>query len=213
MTRLSLTVGCLAFALCLRASDTDAEWQGLGTVERSNTYTIVLRDGTCQRGKIQKVEPEKLTLESGNTVMRSDIVYVGEGVSPHEILYSGRSSWYDVKEVKPGPSENLELRLKSGKSMRGSVIHASDSDLTMKRFGRAVTISKQDIAEVDYVRFKPVSESHRYVAREAPELEFLDPKWWQYLLRIGALQSVRIYDSAIPEDNSPLSCKNDAPKK
>jgi hypothetical protein len=192
----------------LRASDADAGWQKLGTLERNNTYTILLRDGTCQHGRIQKVEPDKLTLKSGNTIVRSDVVYVGEGLSPHEILYSGRSSWYDVKEVKPGSWENLEIRLKSGKSMKGSVISASDSDLTIKQFGHAIKILKQDIAQVNYIRLKPVSETHRYLAQEAPGLEFLDPKWWQYLLRIGALQSVRIYDATIPEDNSPLSCNN-----
>jgi hypothetical protein len=212
MRRLCLIVSYSALALCVRASDANAGWRALETAEKGNRYTIVLRDGTCQNGKLQKVEPKKITLESGNTVMRSDVIYIGENISPHDILYSGRSSWYDVKEVKPGRSESLDIRLKSGKSMRGSVMHASDSDLTVKRFGRAVTIAKKDIAQINYVRFKPVSESHRYLAQEAPELEFLDPKWWQYLLRIDALQSIRIYDSTIPEDNSPLSCKGDARK-
>jgi len=213
MKRLRLAIGCMTLSLCLRASDQDVGWKKLGTLERGNTYTIVLRNGMCQNGKIQNVQPDKLTLESGNTVERSDVLFVGEGVSPHEILYSGRSSWSEVKEVKPGPLENLEVRLKSGKSMSGSVISVSDSDLAIKRFGRAVNISKQNIAQVNYIRFKPVSESHRYLAREAPELQFLDPKAWQYLLRIGALQSVRIYDSTIPEDNSPLSCNNRTSQK
>ena len=208
MRRLCLAAGCMAFSFCLRASDGDAGWQKLGTLERSNAYTIVLRNGSCQSGKIQKVEPDKLTLQSGNAVVRSDVLYIGEGVSPHEILYSGRSSWYEVKEVKPARFEGLDIRLKSGKSMSGSVISASDSDLTIKRFGRAIRILKQDIAQVNYIRFKPVSEGHRYFAQEAAGLQFLDPKTWQYLLRIDALQSVRIYDSAIPEDNSPISCNN-----
>jgi hypothetical protein len=43
---------------------------------------IVLRNGACQNGKIQNVQPDKLTLESGNTVERSDVRFVGEGVSP-----------------------------------------------------------------------------------------------------------------------------------
>ena len=208
MKRLCLALGCTAFSLCLRASDEDVGWRNLAALERSNTYTILLRSGTCQSGKIQKVEAERLTLESGNSVARSDVLYIGEGVSPHNILYSGRSSWYEVEQVKPAASENLEIRLNSGKLMSGSVISTSDSDLTIRRFGRTLRILKQDIAQVNYVRFKPVSEAHKYFAREAAGLQFLDPKVWQYVLRIDALLSVRIYDSAIPEDNSPLSCNN-----
>jgi len=111
-----------------------------------------------------------------------------------------------VKEVKPALWENLKVGLKSGKSLRGSVIGASDSDLTIKHFGHPVSIPKADIAEVDYIRFKPVSGAHRYFAQEAYGLQFLDPKMWQYLLRIDALLSVPLYDSASPEDNSPLTC-------
>jgi hypothetical protein len=63
------------------------------------------------------------------------------------------------------------------------------------------------------VRFKPVSEAHKYYAQEAYGLQFLDPKAWQYLLRIDALMSVLLYDSTLPEDNSPLSCPANASKR
>lgn len=208
MNGLHLAAVCIAGCLQLRGSEASAAWQRLGSLERSNAYTIVLRDGSCQTGNIQTVEPKKLTLQSGVTVQRAEVLYVGEGVSPHNILYSGRSSWNDVREVKPVRLETLESRLKTGKSIRGSFIGASDSDLTVKSFGRTAKISKLDIAEVNYVRFKPVSEGHRYFAQEAAGLQFLDPKAWQYLLRIDALMSVPIYDSAMPEDDAPLSCKN-----
>jgi hypothetical protein len=180
-------------------------------LEPSNAYTIALRDGTCQSGKIQKIEPDKLILESGNTVQSSDVLCVGEGMSPQDILYSGRSSWYDLKEVKPGPRETLAIRLKTGKSINGPFISASDSDLTIKRFGHTAKIPKQDITHVNYIRLKHVSWAHLYFAQEAAGLQFLDPKVWQYLLRINALLSVPIYDSAIPEDDSPLSCNKRGP--
>jgi hypothetical protein len=76
-----------------------------------------------------------------------------------------------------------------------------------------VKIPKHDISYVDYVRFKPVSEAHRYFAQEAAWGSFLDPKAWQYLLRIDAVMSVRIYDSTLPEDNSPLGCVRNASRK
>jgi len=192
----------------LRATEPDPGWLKLGAIERSNTYFFILRNGTCQRDRIQNVQPDKIELASGKGLMRSDLIYIGESLSAHDVLYSGRSSWVDVKNVRTVMTESLEIRLKSGRSLSGSLVRASDSDLSLRRFGRSIKIPKLEIAQVNYVRFKPVSERHKYLAQEAPELEFLDPKWWQYLLRVDALQSVRIYDAAIPEDNSPLACSN-----
>ena len=213
MNRLRLVIGCIALSLRLGAADRDVGWPKLGTLERSNAYTILLRDRTCEMGKIRKVDLSKMTLESGNAVLRSEVLFVGQGVVAHEILYSGRSSWNDVKRVQPAPLEKLSVRLKSGRSMSGSVTNVSDSDLTIKRLGDSIKIPKHDIAQVDYIRFKPVSETHRYFAQEAVWLQFLDPKEWQYLPRIDALLSIRIYDIELPEDNSSLRCSNDVSRK
>src|ERR1700761_7107729 len=98
MKGLRVAVVCIALSQCLWGSDRSAAWQKLGSVDHSNAYTIVLRDGSCQSSKIQNVEPDKLIFQSGVTVRRGNIIYVGEGLNPHNILYSGRGSWYEVKE-------------------------------------------------------------------------------------------------------------------
>jgi hypothetical protein len=117
-------------------------------------------------------------------------------------------------------SEGLALRDdfqpgggRSGKSLSGSELGATDSEITIKRLGHSVGIPKDDVIQAYYVRFKPVSEAHKYYAQEAYGLQFLDPKAWQYLLRIDALMSVLLYDSTLPEDNSPLSCPANASKR
>jgi hypothetical protein len=122
----------------------------------------------------------------------------------HNFIYSARSSWEDVKHIYPNKLENVKVRLKDGKTITGSTIQASDDRLTLKHLGRTVEASKREIAEVDYIRFKPVSEVHEYVQREGAGLQFLDPKMWQYLLRINAVMPVRIYEASLPEDDSPL---------
>lgn len=203
----------MACLLPLAADIPEVAWKKLGNLERSNPYTFVLRDGTCQTGKIRGVEETRIILESGAEVQKPNVLWVGEGMSPHEVLYSGRSSWSDVRHVEPGRLEALNVRLKSGKSMQGPVVTASESQITIKHYGRSVRIAKDEVAEVEYVRFKPVSEAHRYFAQEAAGLQLLDPKAWQYLLRIDALLPVRLYDASMPEDNSPLKCDHDSSKR
>lgn len=180
---------CLFFVAVLGVGATEQSdaWQKLGTLERTNLYTIVLRDKSCQTGRIQTVESDKIILTTGATVQRSDVVWVGGGLSAHNILYSGRSSWDEVKRAQAASPESLTIRLRSGRVLTGPEISASDTGVTIKRFGRHVSTAKPDIAHVDYVRFKPVSEAHRYFAQEAAYLAVLDPKVWQYWLRIDAL--------------------------
>jgi hypothetical protein len=145
-------------------------------------------------------------LGSGRILQRSDVIFVGEGTNAHDILYSGRSSWDLVKQVHALPAERLTVVLKSGESLTGSEVSASDADLTIKRSGRTPNIPKDAVAKIDYLRFKPLSEAHLYNDRELAYLAIFDPKVLQYLLRIDAFMSVRLYDAALPEDDLPLTC-------
>ncbi len=187
------------------AEHTD-QWRNLQKVDKSNAYTFAFRDKSCALDRIRDVLPDRLVLASGRTLPRADVLFVGQGTNAHQVLYAGRSSWDAVKQVNAVPPEKLSLRLKSGEEVIGSEAGASDTELAIKRSGRIRTLPKDDIEQVEYIRFKPLSEVHTYYLQEAAYLGIFDPKVWQYWLRIDAFISVRIYDATLPEDNLQLEC-------
>lgn len=207
LTRTAVLVLPLGIAL----AQGEDPWRQLGTVDRTNVYTVALRGGTCEEGSIVKLDSNSLVFRNASpdrqlTIARSDILRVGEGTKVHEVLFSGRSSWADVRASLPAPREHLILALKSGQQLKAVSIRTSDSDLTFKTGGKQVTIAKSDIGRVLYVRFKPLSAGYQWFAQEAPYLVYFTPKGWQYALKINAMISVPLYDADLTEDDSPVTC-------
>jgi hypothetical protein len=82
----------------------------------------------------------------------------------------------------------------------------SAADLTLKSRGKQIVVPKIDISRVLYVRYKPLSVNYRWFAQEASIFASLSPKTWQYALKINAMISVLLYDSAMPEEDSLVGC-------
>lgn len=104
------------------------------------------------------------------------------------------------------PAESVTIVTTDGKHHNGKLGAVGESQVTLTRSGREVKFSKSDIRRFYYVRSKPLSDSGAYAAQEAV---FLDPELWPYLLRIPPKVRVLLYDSSVPEDNTPFHCKND----
>lgn len=203
-----LCVGAFLSVLLPVASAAEADsWMQLGAVDRSNVYTVVLRDRTCDQGLILKLDQSSVVIEGrSSTISRDRVLRVGEGTDLHEILFSGRSSWADALACTVGPRERLRILLKSGQHLDVIPTGQSASELGYKSGGKDVAVQKSDVSKVLYVRYKPLSANYRYVAQEAPLLALFSPKTWQYGLKIDATMSVLLYDSSTPEDDSPVTC-------
>lgn len=93
--------------------------------------------------------------------------------------------------------------LRSGQQMDASI---TGSELMRRGGGGPAPIPKTEISRIVYVRFKPLPASYEWMAQESPILALFSPKTWQYALDINAMMSVPLYDSAMPEDDSPVIC-------
>jgi hypothetical protein len=198
----------------------DPSWMNLGHIDRGNTYFVILRDGTCLQGKIQSVKPDSLSIAVPNpnakpnpnvvavprlvTVALLDALQVKDGYHEFDILYSGRSSWRDVRAVPSHSRESLSITLKSGEAVRGVAAGSTDSQLSVRRSKAVDDIAKADIALVDYIRIKPAPEN---LAHEAQEVMVLDPRIWPYIFNIGVQMRVPLFNSTLAEDDSALQCR------
>jgi hypothetical protein len=215
-----LALGALvALPLPIKVAAEDDAWTQLGSVDRSNLYTVALRSGKCGEGYIVKLDRSFIIIDSDSpprrkvatvhhevTIARADVLRIGEGTELREILFSGRSSWADVLASHVGPREPLMVALKSGRQMEAVPAATSAADLTLKSRGKQIVVPKIDISRVLYVRYKPVSVNYRWFAQEASIFALLSPKTWQYALKINAMISVLLYDSAMPEEDSLVGC-------
>ena len=197
----------LAFiAFNVAAQDALDPWQAFAKAERKTTYGIVLRDRSCRWTRINEANPSAIKVGS-EIISRSDLLFVGEKLDEHDVVYDGRNCWSSVIDAKAAKPEGLRVLLKSGQELSGSEVAASDETVSLKRIGKTTVIAKGDVVQVDYIRFKPLSDAHRYALQELAWGAIFDPKVWQYWLKLDALMSVRIYDSRPNADCTPLPLK------
>ena len=218
----SICVMQLMPALGTCAADADDSWDNLGRVNRSRTYTFMDRDSLCVGGRIASFTDQSVTVQTTRwrrsaagkmtvdqgvvTLERPKVMLVGEDARIGDALYSGRSSWSDLKDIHLEPGESVTIVTTDGKHHNGKLGAAGENQVTLTRSGREVKFSKSDVRRFYYVRSKPLSDSGADAAREAV---FLDPELWPYLLGITPKVRVLLYDSSVPEDNAPLHCKSD----
>lgn len=188
------------------AQDALDPWQALAKAERKTTYGIVLRDGSCRWDRIDEANSSAIKVDS-EMIPRGDLLFVGQKLDEHDVVYDGRNCWSSVMDAKAAKPEGLRLLLKSGQELSGSEVAATDGTVSLKRVGKTTVIAKGDVVEADYIRFKPLSDAHQYAIQELAWGAIFDPKLWQYWLKLDALMSVRIYDSRLTEDCTPLPLK------
>jgi hypothetical protein len=176
-----------------------ADWDNLKEITRDTTYRIVFRDGRCLKGNLISSNGQQVVLTSG-AAQRADVLRI-QDVGPYIVssvpVYSGRSSWADVKAAGAG---NLLVVTKRGEQRRLEWPEILDARIIFN----GETLEKVDVGTVSYIRFRPLTSREEYVHHE--NVDLLAPRLWFKGLLLGKI-SVKLYDSAMAEDNSKLGCR------
>lgn len=206
---MSLLLLGVATVLADRPAVRDRDWNNIKHVTRKRNMAVVRYDGTCIIGRIKAVTDgavTMLTLEGATiTTGRPDVMRVEDDNEIYDVVYSGRSSWYDVKGMSHNESEGLKITTKDGKTHEGRFAKATDREVTLLMKSGNVTFSKEEVARVEYIRIKPLSAKADYLAHEG--LAWMAPEVWPWYLHIGKYLTVRIYEASLPEDDTPLPCR------
>lgn len=105
-----------------------------------------------------------------------------------------------MKASAPRSPEYLQIVAKRGEEWKWKQPTILDDSVASD----GKTIAKADIRYVFLVRFKPLTKSEEYLHQESADL--LAPRLWFDGLMLGRI-TVLLYNSALPEDNSPVGCR------
>jgi hypothetical protein len=179
-----LLLTCLAKA----ESASDKSWKNLGHAIKQSSCTVAMRDGRCATGHIESFDDKYVTVDSFR-LDRKDIVRVGDGtgITDHDPIYSGRSSWSDLQRSEPNKYEPIQLELKNHITRNCGNFSATEEEATCD----GSRIGKAEVARGYYIRLAPASEWEHHVARE--NVTFLAPRMW--------------FDETLPQENVKLACK------
>jgi hypothetical protein len=223
---LALTRLMISPALCAAVDDA---WQRLKQLRHDVGFVFVQRDQTCPYGQIETLTNKNISIRTDRsqvTIEKSSLIRVRLGFGGRSIVsnnpnlplftvYSGRSSWRDLlafapfqSKTRPGSTLQLSVTTKDGKSHRAYLSQVTDRDLALAdAFGKETVFPKTEIARVDYIRDKPLSDTEEFHWEELAMFRIFDPQLYPRLFHIGNTMSVRLYDSAILEDDSAIECK------
>ena len=193
-------------------------WKNLTKVRHDRGYTVLTRNGSCISGSIAEANDAILKIETVLTngrgiplgkvaltaIKRPDVLRVSDNsdVLPHDAVYSGRSSWVDVREAHPYPtSEWLKIVLSDGHERRCKRSEVFDDRINCD----ANAIPKSEISRLYYVRLEPASSNQLYLSHEG--MAWLDARTWFNYALYGRIE-VLLYDSRDQEDDALLSCKS-----
>jgi hypothetical protein len=204
--------GCVTLLPGLQAADNGAGWQILKEqVTHRRFYEFRLREGRCLKGWIEKIDNDavEVTISSNGqprkkALARPDILHVSD--NGPGLVYSGRSSWADVRSAATDSPLRIRIATKAGKTIEGIAAGASEAELTVKTAQGDVKTAKSEVARVELVRGKPWSDRAEFAGQELGTLAVLDPETWPYLLRLSATISVPLYDASVAEDNTEVRC-------
>ncbi len=193
-------------------------WGNLTKVRHDRGYTVLTRDGACISGSLTELDDAGLRIDTVLTdgrgirqggvvstkVRRSDVLRASDNsiLTSHDSVYSGRSSWADVRDARPdNKAEWLKIVRNDGRERRCNRPEVLDDRI---RCGTS-TVAKAAISRVYYVRLKPASDKQMYLSREA--MVWLDARtWFNYALQ-GRIE-VLLYVSSGQVENSVVSCKS-----
>jgi hypothetical protein len=229
--RRSIVTFVLAFStlmLTAHCADVDDPWQALKHLPRIVGFVFVEHDMTCQYGQIKAVTDQNVLIRTDRsdvTIEKSNLIRVrlgfgGRSVPPNNrnlvlaTVYSGRSSWSDLIEFMPFQSESqsgfivrMSVTTTGGKLHRGSLGRVTDSGISLTdAFAKEISIPKTEVSRIDYIRDKPLSDREEFHWDELAMLRIFDPVLYPRLFHLGDKMPVRLYNSDVPEDNSPVQC-------
>lgn len=193
-------------------------WKNLEIVTHTRSYTFMERGGKCVYELIMSVtdegatlkqlviQPSRLPTTALVQIERSNILRVMDGPKAIDVVYSGRSSWSDVLELRGIPwFEDVVFIMKDGTRRKGKVKGGSVVEVKLASSEKMLDIPKSDVQKVYYMRGKPPSAGAMYAAQE---MVFLDPRLWPYMIGIPPKIYVLMYDASGQQDDAPVSCKN-----
>ena len=181
-------------------------WSNLRHVTRDRLYAVVLRDGHCQYGILSSVGERGLVLATdsqlGILLRRSQVLRVSNNLAApgRDVIFSARSSWLDVQTTALKGNEYLRIVTKRGGEWKWKQPVISGDSIASE----GVAVGKREIRYVFYVRSKPLGVDEEYYHQE-------DFKWLASIPLLANLVppkiNVLLYNSGLPEDNSPLACR------
>jgi len=189
----------------------DDSWANLKHITHRRSYLVVDRELNCAYGTITGVTSGSLTLKTDSTstritIERPKILRIMEGPTGEATVYSGKSSWSEIKTLSP--QVQVQIVTKQGDQRTGKLFTANDMGMSILLSGKQVEFVKGELARVYVVRNKPLSDGAEFASRELFD-GFVFPELWPYILKLPPKISVLIYDSSLPEDNGSTRCKND----
>lgn len=200
---------CLFLAPNGRAQTKEDPWNNLRQITKAHTYAYADRKGNCGKARIDRVTDQSVTLKRPNktkiTIQRVELLRIGQwGLWPIGTLYSGRSSWYDVKLLPHDAKdsnrrERIRIVTIEGKEDSGELLDVDDSSLKLLKHGRESSFAKANIAKVYAMSFRPISD----IGQEMFVFAAFDPEFWISFVRIA----VPLYDVSKPEEDLPIECE------
>ena len=209
-TAFHLAVIIFILGLPLLAATNDDGWENVSSVTRERSYEFVSRDRHCLTGRIVSATADSVSVKLPNATVivlnRVDLLQITAG---SHFVFSGRSSWSDFSGYKLFSGEGAIITTKAGKKYSSHHVKASNSSVTLGEPGHVVTIQKCDVARVILIFYKPLSDGNEYWLQECGyvALCILNADLWPRLIGIGQTMHVRVYESSLPEDNTPQACK------
>lgn len=224
--KLALSAPVLALAPCFlfyaSTAAADDSWQNLKRVTHERYYTVVDRKSNCTTGHIVKTNDHELTLKLPNrtyatfdraSVLRVSVSQAAPYLPPrvqadigriYDAVYNDKSSWSDLKRVA---GEEVKVVKTDRETYEGRLLIAFATQIELDRTGGKLEIAKGDIAQVYHLRPKPLTDDEKYNAQED---FWIDPRLWPYYLNLVPRLPVLLYDSSLPDDNTPVRCENDS---
>jgi hypothetical protein len=230
---LFLTACCLSVSLYAFGAMQYDSWQNLKRVTSERYYTVLDRKSHCVTGHIVTANDREITLKLPDAtlakfdrvnVLRVSVSQAAPSFPPRlqadeigrvrDIIYNGKSSWGDLQALaaqeKIGiPGQDVKVVKTDGNKYEGRLSTISETQLELDRTGGKLAIAKADVAQVFYLRYKPLNDSEKYSAQED---FWIDPRLWAYYLHLAPKVPVRLYDSSLVQDDTPVTCQN-APKE
>jgi len=208
-----LLSGCVLFAPNMHAQSEEDPWNNLHKITKKHTYAYADRKGGCGKARIARVTDQSVTLKRPDntqiTIKRAELLRIGQwGLWPIGTLFSGRSSWYDVKLLPHDAkysSRRARVRIvtSGGDEHIGEFLGADDSSLRMLKRGKEFLFAKADISRVSVLEFRPMSDATEEAVGEMLIFGIFVPQVWISLIRIPAV----LYDVSRPEENLPIECE------
>jgi hypothetical protein len=211
---------------CLGEGD---PWQSLRLLKRGLGFVFIEHGQTCRYGELKEVTDTNVSIKTtqGSVVIpKSDLVRVRSGFGGRSVandnpnlplftLYSGRSSWADLLAFAPFESKghpystvNFSVKTKDGRLHRGFLSMVTAEEITLTdRLGSASTFPKGQIAQVDYIREKPLSDTQEFYWEELGMGIIFDPQLYPRLFHLGDTMPVTLYQSTLAEENSAVICR------